>query len=138
MRQALPFLAPIDPPPLMEINMTPLIDVLLVLLIMLLINLPLATHAVKMDLTGGPGVQRELIHIDVDFDGSIYWNDSLIATPSQLEQYFRSAAAKVPQPIVQVNPDRRAKYDGVVKVLAMAQRNGLLGVGIAGNERFID
>jgi biopolymer transport protein ExbD len=87
---------------------------------------------------GSAAEQREQVRIDIEFDGSIYWNDALVAAPLQLEQQFKSAAAKSPQPNIQVKPNRLAKYDGVVKVLAMAQRNGLRNVGFVGNERFID
>jgi biopolymer transport protein ExbD len=114
--------------PMMEINTTPLIDVMLVLLIMFIITLPVMSHAVKLD---------KPIRLDIDWDGSIIWNGSLVQL-SQLEGYFRAEAAKNPQPELHVRPDRRANYDTVAKVLALAQRNGMQRIGFVGNEQFMD
>ena len=129
--------------PMMEINTTPLIDVMLVLLIMFIITLPAMTHAVKLDMprpTDTPpeeDVQIEPIRLDIDWDGAIIWNGSLV-TLDDLEGYFRSQAAQVPQPELHVRPDRRADYDTVAKVLALAQRNGMERIGFVGNEQFMD
>jgi biopolymer transport protein ExbD len=129
--------------PMMEINTTPLIDVMLVLLIMFIITLPAMTHAVKLDMprpTDTPPeeeVHIEPIRLDIDWDGAIIWNGSLV-TLDDLEGYFRSQAAQVPQPELHVRPDRRADYDTVAKVLALAQRNGMERIGFVGNEQFMD
>jgi biopolymer transport protein ExbD len=141
MRQATPFLSSTDDgSPLMEINITPLIDVLLVLLIMILITLPLTTHAIKIDLPKGhdAAAKRTSVNIEIDFDGSIYWNDTLVADAAELQQHFRSTAAEPNQPDIRIMANRRAKYDVVAQVLAAAQRNGIRNLGFAGNERFID
>jgi biopolymer transport protein ExbD len=141
MRRTIPFLAHADDAaPLMDINTTPLIDVLLVLLIMLLINLPLSTHAVKIDLphVGEATVKRENVSVDIDFDGSIYWNDESVADLAQLESYFKAVAAKANQPDVLINANSRAQYDTVAKVLGAARRNGIRQLGFVGNERFVD
>jgi biopolymer transport protein ExbD len=140
MRQTTPFLSSTDDgSPLMEINITPLIDVLLVLLIMILITLPLTTHAIKIDLPSGHDVaaKRASVNIDIDFDGSVYWDDTLVDAV-QLQQYFRSAAAEPNQPDIRIMANRRAKYDVVAQVLAAAQRHGIRNLGFAGNERFIE
>ena len=129
--------------PMMDINTTPLIDVMLVLLIMFIITLPVMTHAVKLDMpqakSNPPPVTEVLepIRIDIDWDGSIIWNGSLVQL-EQLESYFRTEAARVPQPELHVRPERRANYDTVAKVLALAQRNGMQRIGFVGNEQFME
>lgn len=128
--------------PMMDINTTPLIDVMLVLLIMFIITLPVMTHAVKLDMPQSKSnppptdVQQEPIRIDIDWDGSVVWNGSLVQL-DQLEAYFRTEAAKNPQPELHVRPERRANYDTVAKVLALAQRNGMQRIGFVGNEQFM-
>src|SRR6478735_3117985 len=128
--------------PMMDINTTPLIDVMLVLLIMFIITLPVMTHAVKLDMPQSKSnppptdVQQEPIRIDIDWDGSVVWNGSLVQL-DQLEAYFRVEAAKNPQPELHVRPERRANYDTVAKVLALAQRNGMQRIGFVGNEQFL-
>jgi len=128
--------------PMMEINTTPLIDVMLVLLIMFIITLPVMTHAVKLDMprpNNQPNTAEiiEPIRIDIDWDGSIIWNGSLVQM-DQLEGYFRTEAARSPQPELHVRPERRANYDTVAKVLALAQRNGMQRIGFVGNEQFME
>src|SRR3990170_6322685 len=131
-----------DDEPMMDINTTPLIDVMLVLLIMFIITLPVMTHAVKLDMPQSrdappPDVIIEPIRIDIDWDGSIIWNGSLVQL-EQLEGYFRTEAARNPQPELHVRPERRAHYDTVAKVLALAQRNGMQRIGFVGNEQFME
>jgi len=128
--------------PMMEINTTPLIDVMLVLLIMFIITLPVMTHAVKLDMpqaknTPPPPVVVEPIQLEIDWDGTIIWNGTPVQL-SALEGYFRVEAAKNPQPEVHVRPNRRAPYDTVAKALALAQRNGMQRIGFVGNEQFTD
>ena len=129
--------------PMMEINTTPLIDVMLVLLIMFIITLPVMPHAVKLDMprqNSNPPPTTEItepIRLDVDFDGTIIWNGNVVQL-SDLEGYFRVEAAKEPQPELHVRPDRRANYDTVAKVLALAQRNGMQRIGFVGNEQFME
>ncbi|HEX4973306.1 MAG TPA: biopolymer transporter ExbD [Steroidobacteraceae bacterium] len=131
-----------DDEPMMDINTTPLIDVMLVLLIMFIITLPVMTHAVKLDMPQSrnappPPVVVEPIQLEIDWDGTVIWN----GTPVQLgalEGYFRVEAAKNPQPEVHVRPNRRANYDTVAKVLALAQRNGMQRIGFVGNEQFME
>jgi len=127
--------------PMMEINTTPLIDVMLVLLIMFIITIPVMTHAVKLDMPQKTpptdnAVQPEVIDIEIDFDGTILWNGTP-STQQQVEGYFRSEANKSPVPELHVRPNRRAKYDVVANVLAAAQRNGITKIGFVGNEQFM-
>ena len=129
--------------PMMDINTTPLIDVMLVLLIMFIITLPVMTHAVKLDMprpNSNPPPETETIEpirLDIDWDGAIIWNGSQVQL-SALEGYFRVEASKNPQPELHVRPDRRANYDTVAKVLALAQRNGMQRIGFVGNEQFME
>ena len=128
--------------PMMEINTTPLIDVMLVLLIMFIITLPVMTHAVKLDMPrptanpNPPPILVEPIRLEIDFDGSLIWNGSQIQF-ADIEGYFRNEAKKDPQPELHVRPNRRANYDTVAKVLAIAQRNGMQRIGFVGNEEFM-
>jgi biopolymer transport protein ExbD len=128
---------------MMEINMTPLIDVMLVLLIYLIINLPPATHAVKMDLpvprppTGEKKIDPVVISLDVDYDGSYYWDGTQIDFPT-LESYLRNAGQQDPKPELHINPNPRAKYDYVARALASAQRSQVERIGFIGNEQYME
>jgi len=131
-----------DGEPMMEINTTPLIDVMLVLLIMFIITIPVMTHAVKLDMpqktppTDNP-VQPEVIDIEIDFDGTILWNGTPVPDIDTLDAYFRREAALDPQPELHIYPSKRAEYDVVARVLASAQRNQLVKIGFVGNEQFM-
>lgn len=126
--------------PMMEMNMTPLIDVLLVLLILFIITIPVMTHAVKLDMPrpNNNPVQSDpvVINLEIDFDGTVLWNGSPVTVDS-LDTYFRREAAADPQPELHIRPNKRASYDVVARVLASAQRNGLLKIGFVGNEQFM-
>lgn len=126
--------------PMMEMNMTPLIDVLLVLLVMFIITIPVMTHAVKLDMprpTNAPKVTEPIvIQLEIDFDGTVLWNGSPVEIDA-LDAYFRREAANDPQPELHIRPNKRASYDVVARVLAAAQRNQLLKIGFVGNEQFM-
>jgi biopolymer transport protein ExbD len=126
--------------PMMDINMTPLIDVMLVLLIMFIITIPVMTHAVKLDMpraSNAPtNAQPIVINLEIDFDGTVLWNGTPVEIES-LEGYFRREAANDPQPELHIRPSKRAKYDVVARVLASAQRNGMRKIGFVGNEQFM-
>jgi biopolymer transport protein ExbD len=126
--------------PMMDINMTPLIDVMLVLLIMFIITIPVMTHAVKLDMpraSNAPSVvQPIVINLEIDFDGTVLWNGTPVDLEA-LEGYFRREAANDPQPELHIRPSKRAKYDVVARVLASAQRNGMRKIGFVGNEQFM-
>ncbi len=129
-----------DGAPMMEMNTTPLIDVMLVLIIMLIVTLPVMTHAVKLDMprpdNAPPPIQPEMVTIKIDYDGTILWNDAAVPNLATLERYFKVEAQKVPQPQVAIRPDARARYDAVAQVLASAQRNRIEKMGLIGNEQF--
>ncbi|HWZ62884.1 MAG TPA: biopolymer transporter ExbD [Steroidobacteraceae bacterium] len=127
-----------------DINTTPLIDVMLVLLVTLIITLPVMTHAVKLDMPDvshpppPPPVQPEVIDLEIDFDGTVVWNGTPVPTLQQLESFFHTDAAKDPQPEIHLRPDRRAKYDVVAKVLAAAQRNRMKKIGFVNTAEFAE
>ena len=125
-----------------EINTTPLIDVMLVLLVTLIISLPIMTHAVKLDMPNPnappppPDQQPEVINLEIDGDGTIVWDGNQLTGIPQLEGYFASETTKEPQPEIHLRPDRRAKYDVVAKVLAAAQRNHMRKIGFVNVAEF--
>ena len=129
-----------DDEPMVDINMTPLIDVMLVLLIMFIITIPVMTHAVKLDMpraSNAPSLaQPVVINLEIDFDGTVLWNGTPVDIES-LEGYFRREAANDPQPELHIRPSKRADYDVVARVLASAQRNGMRKIGFVGNEQFM-
>ena len=127
--------------PMCDINTTSLIDVMLVLLIMLIITLPVMTHAVKLDMPRPnnqppPEVRPEVIDLEIDFDGTVVWNGSVVPSIATLEQYLRTEAVKEPQPEIHLRPDRRAKYGSVAIVLAAAQRNRMQKIGFVNTPEF--
>jgi biopolymer transport protein ExbD len=124
---------------MVEMNTTPLIDVMLVLIIMLIITIPIQTHAVKLDMpqpTDNPEQLTEpvVISLYVDFDGTILWNDVAVPDGATLVSYFKDAAAQVPQPELHLKPNKLARYDVVANVLATAQRLGMTNIGIVGEQ----
>ena len=126
--------------PMMEMNMTPLIDVLLVLLVMFIITIPVMTHAVKLDMprpTNAPKLAEPVvINLEIDFDGTVLWNGAAVTVDS-LDGYFRREASAEPQPELHIRPNKRASYDVVARVLAAAQRNNMRKIGFVGNEQFM-
>ena len=130
-----------DSEPMIEMNMTPLIDVMLVLLIMFIITIPIQTHAVKMNMpvntSAPPPKPPEIVRIDVDFDGTIGWNGSIVADRHELESKLAALAALPDQPEVHLRPNKLVTYDGVAMILASAQRLGVTKIGIVGNEQFL-
>jgi len=131
-----------DPELMIDINTTPLIDVMLVLLIMLIITIPIQTHAVKLNMPAGhpppPAVLPEVVTIEVDFDGTVLWNGLALPDRPALESRLRAAAATPVQPEIHLRPNKLVKYEYVVAVMASVQRLGLTKIGIIGNEQFID
>ena len=143
-----------------EMNTTPLIDVMLVLLIMLIITIPVQTHAVKLNMPAGastpPPTPPIVVRIDVDFDGTILWNGEVLARAvdvqarglfnpevvqpgtGTLESRLREVANTADQPEVHLRPNKLAKYEHVAYVMATAQRFGVKKLGVIGNEQFVD
>jgi biopolymer transport protein ExbD len=123
---------------MVEVNTTPLIDLMLVLIVMLIITLPPQTHAVKLDMpvtnNPPPEIPPEVIDIVIDFDTTIYWNGSKVENAKMLKDYLSAAAHKDPLPELHLKPNKLARYDAVAKVLSTAQRLGVKNIGIVGNE----
>jgi biopolymer transport protein ExbD len=131
--------SPVDGSLLSEINTTPLLDVMLVLLVTLIVSLPTLTHAVKLDLPRGvssPAVPPTVIDLDIDSDGTIVWNGTRLAGLPQLESYLQAQAHADSQAEIHLRPERRAKYDLVAKVLALAQRNHMERVAFVNTTEF--
>jgi biopolymer transport protein ExbD len=130
-----------EPDVMVEMNTTPLIDVMLVLLIMLIITIPIQTHAVKLDLPAGnpppPPVPPQVVTIDVDFDGTILWDGTPVTSEQELQNDLRAAAAQADQPEVHLRPNKLATYAVVAHVMADAQRLGIQKLGLVGNEQFV-
>jgi biopolymer transport protein ExbD len=126
---------------MIDINTTPLIDVMLVLIIMLIITIPIQTHAVKMNMPVGPSspppTPPEIIRIDVDFDGTIGWNGVMVASGPELEAKLQGVAAQPDQPEVHLRPNKLVTYKHVAHVMASAQRLGVTKIGLVGNEQFL-
>ena len=130
-----------DSGPIADMNTTPLVDVMLVLLILFIITLPVMTNSTNLHIgrrscVAGRRAKRSASTID--FDGTILWNGAVVEDLAQLERYFAVEAGKANQPELHVQPDRRAKYDTVAQVLAIAQRSGMQRIGFAGQERFLE
>lgn len=125
---------------MVDINTTPLIDVLLVLLVMLIITIPLQLHSVDIEMPGSqappPLVPPEVVRIDVLPAGAFVWNGEPLAGRAELEARLRAASARPEQPEIHLRPHRAAKYDTVAAALAAAQRLGLLKIGLVGSEQF--
>ena len=130
-----------EPDVMLDINTTPLIDVMLVLIIMLIITIPLQTHAVKMNMPVGPSSAPpkppEIVRIDVDFDGTIGWNGEIVPDRATLENRLSQVAALPDQPEVHLRPNKLVSYKVVAMVMASAQRLGVTKIGLVGNEQFL-
>jgi biopolymer transport protein ExbD len=130
-----------DPEVMIDINTTPLIDVMLVLLIMLIITIPIQLHSVNLNMPSGtpPPQTREpvVVTIDIDFDGTVLWNGEALATAAALDTKLTQTAAQADQPEVHLRPNKLVAYRSVAAVMAAAQRIGVSKIGIVGNEQFV-
>lgn len=127
--------------PMGEMNTTPLIDVMLVLLIMFIITIPIQTHAVKLDLPppnpNPTNIEPTFNQVNIDFLNTIYWNDQEVTLDqlrSYLEQVGRMPAED--QPELRLRPDALARYEVVNQVMAIAQMSGIKKMGFVGNEAY--
>ena len=130
-----------DPEVMIDINTTPLIDVMLVLIIMLIITIPIQLHSVSLNMPTGtpppPSAPPVVVTIDIDFDGTVLWNGEALADRRALEVKLQQAAAIPDQPEVHIRPNRLVEYKSVAMVLASAQRLGVTKLGMIGNEQFV-
>jgi len=131
-----------DPDVMIDINTTPLIDVMLVLLVMLIITIPIQLHSVNLNLPIGnpppPLVLPEVVKLDIDESSRVYWNGEVVEDRATLETKMSEAAKEPVQPEVHLRPDKSAKYSVVAGVMASAQRLGLTKIGIVGSEQFVE
>ena len=126
---------------MIDINTTPLIDVMLVLIIMLIITIPIQTHAVKMNMpiapSAAPPKPPEIVRIDIDFDGTIGWNGTVVQKDELIARLAQ--VAQLPdQPEVHLRPNKLVTYKVVAMVMANAQRLGVTKIGLIGNEQFLN
>ena len=126
---------------MVEMNTTPLIDVMLVLLIMLIITIPIQLHSVNLNMPVGnppPPPHPPIVNeVYVDFDGTISWNGVTVPDRAKLELYLKQVAAEDDQPEVHLKPNKLVQYKYVAEVMATAQRLGVTKIGLVGNEQFI-
>jgi biopolymer transport protein ExbD len=132
-----------DDEPMVEVNMTPMIDIMLVLLILFIITIPIQTHAVKLNMPTPSNVQPtkepDIKRIDVDFDGTIGLNGVLVSKSEldvQLAQWGQLPVAD--QPEVHLRPNKLVTYKHVAAIMASAQRQGVSKIGMVGNEQFMN
>ena len=129
---------------MLDVNTTPLIDVMLVLLIMFITTIPIQTHSVKMNMpvpsnAAPPPKPPEVVRIDLDFDGTIGWNGEIIQAGDRaaIEQRLLAVASQADQPEVHLRPNKLVTYKHVAMIMATAQRLGVNKIGIVGNEQFL-
>ena len=129
-----------EPQVMMEINTTPLIDVMLVLLVMLIITIPIQLHAVNLDMpVGAPPtnlVKPEKIQLDIDDKSIVYWQ-GLPVTAQELEANMRNIAAQAVQPEVHLRPNKASEYAVFANVLSTSKRLGLTKIAVIGSEQFV-
>jgi len=118
--------------PMADINVTPMVDVMLVLLVIFIISAPLFTHAVKLDLptaSSAPAPEKpETVTISIDGPGKLYWNDQAVDA-SALDARLAAAAARQPQPELQLRADKATRYEIIAEVMSAAQSAGLTKLG---------
>jgi biopolymer transport protein ExbD len=128
-----------SPNPIIEMNTTPLIDVMLVLLVMFIITIPIQSHAVKLDLptpcADCPKVERFRNHLAITGQGAILWNGRSVSK-QQFAATLDKAARRRPEPELHLQPDPDARYELVDEVLALTKRSGITRLGFVGNERY--
>ncbi|MBL0728577.1 biopolymer transporter ExbD [Piscinibacter sp. HJYY11] len=132
-----------DAAPLSDINTTPLIDVMLVLLVMLIITIPIQLHNVNLNLPVGTppppaDVKPEVVRIDIDAGSVVHWNGVAVPDVAELQHKLQSAATQATPPEVHVRPDQHARYDRFAEVMVAINQAGLHKLGVVGSEQFID
>jgi biopolymer transport protein ExbD len=131
-----------EPEVMVDMNTTPLIDVMLVLLIMLIITIPAQLHSVNLDMplpsNAAKKVEPVVIRIDVDAASVVNWNGRPVEGRADLEAKLNEAVAMQPQPELHIRSHAKAKYEATAGVMASAQRIGLTKLGIVGSEQFVD
>ncbi len=129
--------------PMCDVNTVPLIDVMLVLLVMLIITLPTQTHGIKLEMpppstSSAPPIEPERINIEIDPDGTVVVNGSVVPAIAELESYFERESIKEPQPEIHLRPSGLALYDVVANVMAAAQRANMVRMGFTNVAEFAE
>ncbi len=129
-----------EPQVMMDINTTPLIDVMLVLLVMLIITIPIQLHAVNLEMPVGTPptnlIKPEKIQIDIDEKSTVYWQ-GLPVTQQELDNNMKTAAAQAVQPEVHLRPNKASQYAVFANVLSSSKRLGLTKIAVIGSEQFV-
>jgi len=124
--------------PMAEINVTPMVDVMLVLLVIFIITAPLFTHAVKLELltaSSAPAPEKpESITLAINAEGKLFWNNTAV-TMDELGARFTTAAQKTPQPELQLRADKSTRYEVIAQVMSSAQTNGMTKIGFVTNPK---
>jgi biopolymer transport protein ExbD len=130
-----------EPEVMMDINTTPLIDVMLVLLVMLIITIPIQLHSVNLNMpVGNPPpteIKPEVVKIDIDERNVVYWQGVPVIDRADLEAKMKAASEQAVQPEIHVRPNRLAKYNTFAEVMVSANKRGLVKLGVIGSEQFI-
>jgi len=131
-----------DPEVMVDINTTPLIDVMLVLLIMLIITIPIQLHAVNLNMPVGTpppnDIKPEIVKIDIDEKSVVYWQGVPVENHQDLQAKMQALAAMPTQPEIHLRPNKASKYAVFANVLADTKRIGLTKIGVIGAEQFIE
>jgi biopolymer transport protein ExbD len=124
--------------PMAEINVTPMVDVMLVLLVIFIITAPLFTHAVKLELptaASAPAPDKpESITLSINAEGKLFWNNAAVSL-DELGTRFATAAQKKPQPELQLRADKSTRYEVIAQVMSAAQTNGMTKIGFVTNPK---
>lgn len=130
------------PEVMLDLNTTPLIDVMLVLLVMLIITIPMQMHSVNLDLPSGPPpaaqLKPQVVELFIDFDGTVSWNGTALSGTADLEQRLAEVAkaAVTDQAEIHIKPSKMTDYGHVAAAMASVQRHGLTKMGVVGQEQF--
>ena len=132
-----------EPEVMMDVNTTPLIDVMLVLLVMLIITIPIQLHTVNLDMpppSTNPPTEEPVVHtVMIDFDGTVYWDENALPGIDAVNAKMQEIGAKSigEQPEVHIKPNKLVDYGVVAAVMASAQRNNVKKMGMVGNEQYV-
>ncbi|MBL8280205.1 MAG: biopolymer transporter ExbD [Pelomonas sp.] len=132
-----------DPEPMMDVNTTPLIDVMLVLLVMLIITIPIQLHTINLDMpppSSTPPQNEPVVHtVLIDFDGTIYWDEAVLPNIDAVNEKMKEVGAMSvsDQPEIHIKPNKLVDYGVVAAVMASAQRNSVKKMGMVGNEQYV-
>ncbi|WP_180058897.1 biopolymer transporter ExbD [Acinetobacter sp. YH12227] len=124
---------------MLDVNMTPLIDVMLVLLIMFIITIPIPNNSINIDLPNGtpPPTNEKLpepVTLKIDAQGKLFWNGQAVANKQALETLFAGVAQQADQDTIKVQPDKMTEYKDVAMVMAAAQRLNVKKIGVSANQ----